>query len=101
VVCYRYVRQATAYEKLGDKSAALRVFRRALSRPELQNQTALVDAFIDLLTEGKGLPDDEVGFKSWVELLLSRHGREGFELIGTPGDFKSRLDVQRANWTKK
>jgi hypothetical protein len=97
---HRYVRQASAHEKLGDKPAALRDLRRALGRPELENDNGLVDKFIDLLTDGKGLSNEESEFKSWAVDRMLNQGREGGQLMNAPGEFKRRLDAQFAKWQR-
>jgi hypothetical protein len=54
----RYIRQAAALEKLGNKPEAVRAIRRALARPELENDRGLLARLAELLADGRGLPTE-------------------------------------------
>jgi hypothetical protein len=67
-----YVRQVQACKLLGGRSGdhAKESLSRALHQQELKNNVVLVDMFIMLLTDDKGLPEDKVAFEQWHEGLM-------------------------------
>ncbi|KAJ3509783.1 hypothetical protein NMY22_g16180 [Coprinellus aureogranulatus] len=70
-----YARLARAYQAQGDLAKALDALAEGLRLPELQNEAGLVDMFIDMQTDGKGLPEDETEFKAAVRKIWSKMRR--------------------------
>lgn len=65
----------------------------ALQRPDLENSNALVDKFIELITDGKGFPKDEAAFKSWsVDAMLNNRVLSK-QISLVKGEFKRRMDA--------
>ncbi|KAF8061481.1 hypothetical protein FPV67DRAFT_281733 [Lyophyllum atratum] len=95
-----YIRQATAYQLLGNTELAKDVVARALHSSELENDNGLVDRLVDLYTDGNGLSDDEATFKNWtIDILIN--DRKGSErLQGLKGEWRRRLDAQFARWKR-
>jgi hypothetical protein len=81
--------------------AALHDIRRALERPELENNHGLVDRFIELLTGGKGFSTDEAEFRAWMADRTMNRGHDGVMLMNTQGEFKKRLHAQMAKWSQQ
>ncbi|KAG6889743.1 hypothetical protein C0995_015041 [Termitomyces sp. Mi166 len=67
-----YIRQASAYQQLGDLDAAKDTIARGLRLPQLENNKDLVDRLIELYMDGKNLSDDEGVFKDWVLDITTR-----------------------------
>lgn len=97
---YRYVRQATASEALGQLDDAQDAIARALRRPDLENDKNLVDRLIHLLTAGNGLPNDESTFKNWMLDVLVNDRKTGERLSGIRGEWSRRCDEQFAKWKR-
>ncbi|KAF8226164.1 hypothetical protein L208DRAFT_1454009 [Tricholoma matsutake] len=93
-----YIRQATAYQVLGDLESAKDAVARALGRQELENDLGLADRLIDLYTDGKGFPDEEEHFKSWMLEVHHNHKKSSERLRYIGGEWTRRCDAQLAKW---
>ncbi|TFK42924.1 hypothetical protein BDQ12DRAFT_696320 [Crucibulum laeve] len=93
-----YIRQASAYQVLGQSDEAQEAIARALRRSDLENDKGLVDRLIELLTDGKGLSDDEGTFKCWILDILINDKKTSGRVKGLKGEWKRRLDAQFAKW---
>jgi hypothetical protein len=58
----------------------------------------LVDRLIELLTDGKGLSNDEAKFKQWMLDLGVNGGPESRKLLRLKGEWKRQLDAKFAQW---
>lgn len=94
----RYICQATAYQVLGDLESAKDAVARALGRQELENDLGLADRLIDLYTDGKGFPDEEEHFKSWMLEVHHNHKKSSERLRYIGGEWTRRCDAQLAKW---
>jgi hypothetical protein len=94
----RYARQAVAQEKLGNKAGAVDAVCRAFERPELENEGALVDRLIELLTDGQGLPNDEANFKQWALDIGINVGLNSGKVLKLKGKWRRRMDAKFAQW---
>ncbi|KAJ2925094.1 hypothetical protein H1R20_g11991, partial [Candolleomyces eurysporus] len=65
-----YARLAKAHHANGELSEAQEALAQALRLPELENEVGLVDMFIDLQTDGKGLPENDEEFEAFIKRLL-------------------------------
>ncbi|CAA7267660.1 unnamed protein product [Cyclocybe aegerita] len=93
-----YVRQATANQLLGKKDDALDAIARALRCKDLENDTGLVDRFIELMTDGKGLSDDEATFKNWTLDVMINDRKSSERLSDIEGEWKRRCDQHLSKW---
>lgn len=93
----RYIRQATAYQVLGDLESAKDAVARALHRQELENDLGLVNRLLDLYTGG-GFPDAEVDFKRWMLDVHLNDRKSAERLRDIRGEWTRRCDAQFAKW---
>ncbi|KAH9483734.1 Small glutamine-rich tetratricopeptide repeat-containing protein 2 [Psilocybe cubensis] len=91
-------RQAAANEALGNKDDALDAIARGLRRKELENDVGLVDRLIELMTDGKGLSDDEETYKNWWLDVSINDARSSERLRGIQGEWKKRCAAQLEKW---
>ncbi|KAJ7572288.1 hypothetical protein C8J56DRAFT_875811 [Mycena floridula] len=89
-----YVRQARAHESLGQHDLALDAVVRGMQQNE--NDHALVQLFIDLLTEG--FSEDESTFKTFVLDILINDKKSSARLKGLKGARARRIDAHLAKW---
>ncbi|KAF9533411.1 hypothetical protein CPB83DRAFT_782965 [Crepidotus variabilis] len=85
-----YIRQASAYQSLGDLDGAKDAIARALKRKDLENDNGLVDRFIELLTNGKGFPDEESLFRDFMQDTI-RDKKSAIRMRGVEGLYKERV----------
>jgi len=95
-----YVRQATASKILGQMDAAQDAISRALRRPDLENDSGLVDRLIELQTDGKGLPQDENAFKTWILDVMINDKKSAKRIYGIKGEWGRRCNEQLAKWKR-
>lgn len=97
----RYVRVATAHQKLGNTKKAKEAIVRALRRPDLENEPGLVNKLIELLTYGKGLSENEEEFLAWQELELVEDEENAEMMQYVQGLWKRRLEEHLAQLRTK
>jgi hypothetical protein len=98
---HSYVRQAAAYQHLKQYQNGVEALTRALRRKELESDKGLVDKLIEILTDGKGLSNDEGVFKSWILDVSINDPKTGEMLSGLGGEWKRRIHAQFARWPRR
>jgi len=88
-----YVRQTTAGLLLGNMDEAQDAIARALRRKDLENDVGLVDRLVELMTEGKGLSNDEHTFKNWVSDVMVNDEKSSERLSGLKGEWERRMNA--------
>lgn len=83
---------------LGNLEAAKDSVARALRRPDLENDSGLVDRLIDLYTNGKGLSDDQGTFKNWMLDICINDRQSSERLSGIKGEWQRRCSAQFVKW---
>lgn len=102
LVIDRYVRQASALGMLGKKDEAIEALIRGLKRKELEDESGLVDRLIDLLTNGKGLSDEEGVFKQWmIDITINDKRPFARSLMDLEGEYKRRIGAQFDKFPKR
>ncbi|KAH6918910.1 hypothetical protein BKA70DRAFT_1367014 [Coprinopsis sp. MPI-PUGE-AT-0042] len=96
-----YVRQAAAFQHLKQYRDAVEAITRALRRKELESDTGLVDKLVEILTDGKGLSDDEGVFKNWIIDVSINDPKSGEMLKGLGGEWKRRINAHFARWPRR
>lgn len=81
-------------------NAALDAISRALHRSDLENDPGLVDRLIELQTEGKGMPQDEIAFKTWMLDIMINDKISSKRVNGIRGEWSRRCDEQLAKWRR-
>ena len=74
---------------------------KALRRKELESDNGLVDKLVEILTDGKGLSDDEGVFKGWILDICINDPKTGDLLDKLGGGWKERINAQFAKFPRK
>ncbi|KAJ8481658.1 hypothetical protein ONZ45_g15235 [Pleurotus djamor] len=96
-----YIRQAAAWQCLGDVEKAKDIIAQALSRSSLEYESGLIDRLIELYTDGQGLSDDEGIFKNWTLDIWVNDRRSAERLKNVKGGWEARLNEKLKYWAHK
>ncbi|KAJ8515517.1 hypothetical protein ONZ45_g7062 [Pleurotus djamor] len=96
-----YIRQAAAWQCLGDVEKAKDIIAQALSRSSLEHESGLIDRLIELYTDGQGLSDDEGIFKNWTLDIWVNDRRSAERLKNVKGGWEARLNEKLKYWAHK
>ena len=90
-ITIRYARLAKAYQAQGDHAQALDALAEGLRLKELQNEVGLVDMFVDMQTDGEGLPEDIEEFKKVAKRILEEDSESAKRVKDIGGLWRERV----------
>lgn len=87
----RYARLAKAYQAQGDLAKALDALAEGLRLKDLQNEVGLVDMFVDMQTDGKGLPEDDEEFQKVAKRIMEEDKESAKRVKDIGGLWRERI----------
>lgn len=91
LVLIRYARLAKAYQAQGDLAQALDALAEGLRLKGLENEAGLVDMFVDMQTDGKGLPEDDEVFQKVAKTILEEDKESAKRVKDIGGLWRKRI----------